>query len=357
MNLTDVVSLTVIEWQLIDLALAAYSKVGVALYSTLGRNSVGKSRLSELSATADIAFQNTCMLLNHPSLHFLTLLSINHSEITMVFVAASNMGAFLALAPNCPKLRVAVSIEALTQKRFDEIEKKLKPYSVRLMTLPGRTLFIFFISPASLTHCIAVESLGKLKPLPPIPPTPDTIATICYTSGTTSKPKGVVLTHWNLTSSAIAFSQGFTFANDETNVPMLSYLPLAHMVGRVIEFTAFLLGSRIGYYSGDPLRLTEDAQILKPVIFPAVPRILNRIAGRIQAVKAESGLKGPVSSSFWRIYSPEIGIIVRMALGTKVARIERDGYLHDWLWDFLLFNRVSEHVHDLGLTNPIHSVG
>jgi hypothetical protein len=83
------------------------------------------------------------MPLNHSSFHLLTLtpLSINHSEITMIFVAASNMEAFLALAPNCPKLRVAVSIEALTQKRFDEIEKTLKPHSIRLMTLPGRTLF------------------------------------------------------------------------------------------------------------------------------------------------------------------------------------------------------------------------
>jgi hypothetical protein len=62
----------------------------------------------------------------------------------MVFVAASNMEAFLALASDCPKLRVAVSIDALSQKRFDEIEKKLKPHSIRLMTLPGRTLFFIY---------------------------------------------------------------------------------------------------------------------------------------------------------------------------------------------------------------------
>jgi long-chain acyl-CoA synthetase len=73
----------------------------------------------------------------------------------------------------------------------------------------------------------------------------------------------------------------------------------------VIEFTAFLLGSRIGYYSGDPLRLIEDAQILKPVIFPAVPRILNRIAGRLQAVKAESGLKGRFLLTVGSFFSPE----------------------------------------------------
>lgn len=65
--------------------------------------------------------------------------SINHSEVTMVFVSAGNLEAFLALAGNCPKLRVAVSIDALSQKRFDEIEASLKPHNIRLMTLPGRT--------------------------------------------------------------------------------------------------------------------------------------------------------------------------------------------------------------------------
>lgn len=59
-----------------------------------------------------------------------------------------------------------------------------------------------------------------------------------------------------------------------------------------MELSAFLLGCRIGYYSGDPLKLLEDVQILKPTIFPAVPRILNRIAGKLRSAKAEGGLKG-----------------------------------------------------------------
>ena len=137
-----------------------------------------------------------------------------------------------------------------------------------------------------------VEAAGKAMPLTPQPPSPDTIATICYSSGTTSNPKGVVLSHWNLTSSAIAFSQGFTFQSQEPNLALISYLPAAHIVGRIVEYTAFLLGLKIGYYSGDPLKLIEDCQILRPTIFPAVPRILNRIAMRMQAVKAEASLKG-----------------------------------------------------------------
>jgi long-chain acyl-CoA synthetase len=42
---------------------------------------------------------------------------------------------------------------------------------------------------------------------------------------------------------------------------------------------AFIVSCRIGYYSGDPSRLTEDCQKLKPTLFPSVPRLYNRIYG------------------------------------------------------------------------------
>ncbi|KAG8855807.1 hypothetical protein FRB91_001642, partial [Serendipita sp. 411] len=157
---------------------------------------------------------------------------------------------------------------------------------------------------------------------------PDTILTICYSSGTTSStPKGIVLSHWNVVSSALSLSQGFVFNTDatNTNVAILSYLPLAHIFGRVLELTAFLLCCRIGYYTGDPLRLIEDAQILKPTVFPAVPRILNRIAGKVREVIEGGGLKGT---------------LLKWALDSKTSRIQQDGYPHHWLWDRLIFGKL-----------------
>lgn len=226
--------------------------------------------------------------------------SINHAEITLVFVAARNMAGLLAVIPNCPKLRVVVSIDSLDQKTFDQFESSLKQHDVRLMTLSGR-MYTLDRPPAMLLTDLLVETTGKAKPLDPIPPTPDSIATICYSSGTTANPKGVVLTHWNITSSAISFSQGLKPVTNQTNPSVISYLPLAHIVGRQFELCALLMGYKIGYYSGDPLKLLEDAQILKPEIFPAVPRILNRIAGKLTEAKAAGGLKGewlsPISSS------------------------------------------------------------
>jgi long-chain acyl-CoA synthetase len=200
------------------------------------------------------------------------------------------MAPLLKIAPKCPKLRVVVSIDLLGQSREDSVRDELKKHDIRFMTLAERES-TFRLSTLFLTRHL-VEASGKATSLPPRPPTAESVATICYSSGTTSNPKGVVLTHWNLTSSAMAFSQGFTFASPEPNLALISYLPLAHIVGRIVEYTAFLLGLRIGYYSGDPLRLIEDCQILRPSVFPAVPRILNRIAMRMQAVKAEASLKG-----------------------------------------------------------------
>jgi len=49
--------------------------------------------------------------------------------------------------------------------------------------------------------------------------------------------------------------------------------------------TAFsmIVGCRIGYYSGDPARLTDDCQKVKPTLFPSVPRLYNRIYGILKS--------------------------------------------------------------------------
>lgn len=216
---------------------------------------------------------------------------INHSEITIIFLSKLNLEKLLEIAPRCSAVRVIVCLDELDSAQQKKTEDTLKSHNIVLKSLSER-------EKSFLTRCIpiwanipkTVEASGKAHPLPPTPAKPSDLATICYSSGTTSHPKGVLLTHWNLTSAAITFSQGLPMR--EPNTAIISYLPLAHIVGRVIELTAFLIGLRIGYYTGDPLRLIEDIAILKPAVLPAVPRILNRIAGKIQAARAESGLKG-----------------------------------------------------------------
>jgi long-chain acyl-CoA synthetase len=52
-------------------------------------------------------------------------------------------------------------------------------------------------------------------------------------------------------------------------------------------------GFKVGFFAGNVLKLTEDMQVLKPTFFPTVPRLLNRIYGKIQdGLKQATGLKG-----------------------------------------------------------------
>lgn len=135
-----------------------------------------------------------------------------------------------------------------------------------------------------------MEEQGKENRIEQNLPGPDDITTICYTSGTTNVPKGALLSHYNLVSGVIAFLTGLP----PQDGIMISYLPLSHIYERINELLVLYGGCAIGYFTGDPLRLLEDIQILKPSIFPSVPRVLNRLALGVQAAMAQPGLKSTV---------------------------------------------------------------
>lgn len=118
--------------------------------------------------------------------------------------------------------------------------------------------------------------MGKLqKHRPHVPPTPETLATISFTSGTTGRPKGVMLTHSNLCSATIS-SDEFD-VNKTGGDGYLSYLPLAHIYERLCTLANFSIGSKIGFFRGDPLLLLEDIQSLQPRSIATVPRVIDKI--------------------------------------------------------------------------------
>ena len=76
------------------------------------------------------------------------------------------------------------------------------------------------------------------------------------------------------------------------NDVVINYLPLAHVFGRIIYFILLQEGGSIGNFGGDVKLLINDVNLLKPTIFPAVPRVLNRLYDTIKAaVGKTSGLK------------------------------------------------------------------
>ena len=108
---------------------------------------------------------------------------------------------------------------------------------------------------------------------------PHDVATIIYTSGTTGKPKGVMLTHENLSSNAIASFTGLKGFKRGPSEVALSFLPLTHVFARMLMYGHIWYGTTT-YYS-HPGLFIEHCQEVRPTIFATVPRVLEKIYERI----------------------------------------------------------------------------
>uniref|UniRef100_A0A665UJY7 Long-chain-fatty-acid--CoA ligase n=1 Tax=Echeneis naucrates TaxID=173247 RepID=A0A665UJY7_ECHNA len=165
---------------------------------------------------------------------------------------------------------------------------------------------------------ILILSLQEMEP-----PQPDDLAVICFTSGTTGDPKGAMLTHENIVSNCSAFIRVTETTSEDV---VLSFLPLAHMFERVVEAVMLVHGGRIGYQQGDIHQLSDDLNVLKPTVFPVVPRILNRMYDKING-QANTFLKR------W---------VLHFAYRRKEAQLMKGIIRRDTLWDWLIFKKVQD---------------
>lgn len=108
----------------------------------------------------------------------------------------------------------------------------------------------------------------------------DSLCTIVYTSGTTGRPKGVMLSHRNLLSNALAAAQCASFGGEDL---FLSFLPLSHTLERTGGYLLpIVVGASVAFARSIP-QLGEDLMTLKPTVLISVPRIYESIYGKIQA--------------------------------------------------------------------------
>ena len=113
----------------------------------------------------------------------------------------------------------------------------------------------------------------------------DELATIMYTSGTTGKPKGVMLSHHNIAYNAYAGLLTFPVGTDDC---MLSFLPLSHAFERTAGYyMGIMAGTTVAYARSIPL-LADDLKIIRPTILVSVPRIYERIYNAIHAKLEEA---------------------------------------------------------------------
>jgi long-chain acyl-CoA synthetase len=109
---------------------------------------------------------------------------------------------------------------------------------------------------------------------------PADLATLIYTSGTTGHPKGVMLSHQNLTFNALAALSVFGgYRPGEGGEQVLCFLPLPHSFQRALCYGALAQGSTMYFSHRD--HLGEDLAFVRPTLFAAVPRVLEKAQERI----------------------------------------------------------------------------
>ncbi len=153
---------------------------------------------------------------------------------------------------------------------------------------------------------------------------PGQLSSIIYTSGTTGEPKGVMLTHTNFCSNVTDSCANVKF--DSKCDVAISFLPLAHVYGRMLDYTYLFHGITIAYVEA----VEQVAQALleiHPTLLAAVPRVFEKIYARVvEQGNTRTGLQRKIfdwamevasRSALWR--SGEKNTSPRVKLAWKFA--------------------------------------
>ncbi len=156
---------------------------------------------------------------------------------------------------------------------------------------------------------------------------PDELATIVYTSGTTGRSKGVMLSHANIMWNAQAALKCYAIYPDDR---FLSFLPLSHTLERTIGYYLPMIAGANVAYARSIAKLGQDLLYIKPTLLISVPRIFERVYGKI-AAKLEQD-----SSIVQKLFH------MAVAIGWK--KFEYDQKRKPWSFDLLLWPLLNKLV-------------
>ena len=146
---------------------------------------------------------------------------------------------------------------------------------------------IFFVYGEGDRSLSSLEKTGAINPVPSYKPHWSEIAVVIYTSGTTGDPKGVLLSHGNLTHCSQSGYRIYPELNE--NSVALSILPWAHSYAISAELHNFLqFGGSIGIMESLDT-LINDFQKIRPTHLMCVPRVFNKVYNAIQMLMEEEG--------------------------------------------------------------------
>lgn len=149
---------------------------------------------------------------------------------------------------------------------------------------------LLVVADDNASHAVPIlrhPDLANVREAPPLetPVEPGQLATLLFTSGTTGQPRGVMLSHENVTSNAIATTEAVGSPVNETR---LCFLPLSHIYARTCDLYSWL-------YRGSRLVLAEsrdtiirDCQLARPRVINGVPYFYQKIAQQLQNAEPDA---------------------------------------------------------------------
>lgn len=199
-----------------------------------------------------------------------------NAQVSMLFVAQqSTWDKICATGQALPALRKVVVASAKPASRAAEPDTEGDAAALEaLRQIPVQPLAQWLAE-------------GGAVPLPP-PPSAEDLAAVVYTSGTTGKPKGVMLTHRNVVSNVQAVMQRLQPRSDDV---FLSFLPLSHTFERTAGYyLAMAVGACVAY-ARSVAQLAEDLKTQRPTVLVSVPRIYERVHAKVMEALARAPLK------------------------------------------------------------------
>jgi long-subunit acyl-CoA synthetase (AMP-forming) len=184
----------------------------------------------------------------------------SHCDANVVFVEnQEQLSKFLAIRGKLPSLKALVLMQGETNQAGVYTWTKFLELGLRTPE-------------AELDKRVAAQS-------------PDAMATLIYTSGTTGTPKGVMLSHDNLTWTAAAAAD---LVGGKSTDEVISYLPLSHIAEQIVSLHGPMQFGGCVNFAESMEKLGDALREVRPHFFLGVPRVWEKIQERIMAVGAKN---------------------------------------------------------------------
>ncbi|PEN14027.1 AMP-dependent synthetase [Longibacter salinarum] len=192
---------------------------------------------------------------------------IDHAEASALVVAdEEQLSVAEEILPQLPRIHTLVLCETDGEKPSPSLPDDVSFFTLEEIQEKGKT------STSDVEGAID-DLLDKVHP--------QDLATLIYTSGTTGKPKGVMLSHENISYNAttsISELSGFEAGPD--GEVAISFLPLTHVFARALQYAYMYKG--ISVYFCHPDNLVDALPKVQPTAFASVPRVLEKVYAGIQ---------------------------------------------------------------------------